>query len=221
MSSTVGSRAARALLYNLLALALVLVSGGVALAYGIDALGRQGYTVIRLDDETPAVKRTIAGRDLSIPLSWFRYGEQAQEGFASQVDLAVDVPIGKGGALSRVDITLLPRSRARPSSSLLDGVYLHQFDATDVTGAPGLVGKPLIASAGFDDETVWYDPLSSDPFVAKCMDPVRGRKDGQCLRTVMLKSGIAVVYSFTSDALASWRSFDRNLTPWLQRIGAL
>ena len=202
-------------------MALFLVSGGVALAYGIDALGRQGYTANRLDDQTPPVQRTIAGRDLSIPLSWFRYGEQADEGFASQIDLALDLPIGEAGSLTRVDVTLLPRTRARASSSLLDGVYLHQFDAADRTGAPGLVGKPLIASAGFDDETVWYDPLSSDPFVAKCMEPVPGREAGQCLRTVMLKSGIAAVYSFSSEALASWRAFDREVTPWLQRIGAL
>lgn len=202
-------------------MALALVSGGVALAYGIDAIGRQPATLARLDDQSAAVKRTLAGRDLSIPINWFRFGEQASEGFASQVDLTLDLPLGKSGALTRVEVTLLPRSRARPSSSLLDSVYLHQFDAVDVSGAPGLVGKPLMASAGADDETVWYDPLSIDPFVAKCIEGVRRRTAGQCLRTVMLPTGLAAVYTFPSEVLASWKRFDGEIKPWLERIGAM
>lgn len=212
---------ARALLYNLVAIALVMITGGVALAYGIDALGRQKHRVADLSDNTNVVTRTLAGRDLSIPLSWLRYDEQLSEGFASQIEMAIDLPLGRAGALQTVNLTLVPRSRARPSSSLLDGVYLHQFDAIDVSGAPGLVGKPLLASAGFEDETVWYDPISADPFVAKCIEPIGPKSAGQCLRTVVLPSGIAVIYSFPVEALASWRQFDDSATPWLKRIGAL
>lgn len=208
-------------MYNLLAIALVMITGGVALAYGIDALGRQGHRPTELDDSGAVVTRTMAGRDLSIPISWFRYHEEQVEGFASEIELALDLPLGRGSALETIDITLVPRSRARPSASLLDGVYLHQFDAIDVAGAPGLIGKPLVGSAGFEDETVWYDPISADPFVAKCIDPLAPREAGRCLRTVVLPNGIAVIYSFSAEALASWRSFDAVAAPWLQRIGAL
>ena len=67
---------------------------------------------------------------------------------------------------------------------LLDGVYLHQFEDKQLTGPPGLVGKPLTASEGFAGETVWYDALSADPFVAKCLAPVAPGEPTQCLRTV-------------------------------------
>jgi hypothetical protein len=128
------------------------------------------------------------------------------------------LPLGAEGVLRQIDVQLIPRSRARPSASLLDGVYLHQFLPRQLQGPPGLVGKPLVPKEGFEDETVWYDALSANPFVAKCMAPISGEGPARCLRTVLF-SDIAAVYSFDADVLDNWRQFDPYMHELLARIG--
>ena len=207
--------------FNLAAIAVVLGLLGIGVAYLIDAAGRGARTQAhRLDTET-TLTRTLGGHDLEIPLSWFRYEEQRVEGFAKQIDLRLELPLGVDGHIEPVDVTLLPRSRARPSAALLDGVYLHQFLPEQLTGPPGLVGKPLLPDGGYADETVWYDALSADPFVAKCSKPIPPATAGQCLRTVYLGPGVAAVYAFPETALAHWRDFDEQLSARLGEIGAL
>ena len=207
--------------FNLTAIAVLLALGGIGVAYLIDAAGRGARTQVhRLDTET-TLTRTLGGRDLEIPLSWFRYEEQRIEGFAKQIDLRFELPFGVDAHDQPVDVTLLPRSRARPSAALLDGVYLHQFLPEQLDGPPGLVGKPLRPDGGYAGEVVWYDPLSAEPFVAKCSKPIASAATGQCLRTVYLGPGIAAVYAFPEAALQHWREFDAELTARLRQIGAL
>ena len=129
------------------------------------------------------------------------------------------LPLGLNGAPRTIELTLLPRSSARPSASLLDGVYLHMFQTKELSGPHGLVGKPLRAGDGYDGETVWYDPLSADPFVAKCSAPVAPGAEARCLRAVYLAPGIASVYAFGSDVLTNWRSFDSAMRGRLEQIG--
>lgn len=207
--------------FNLAAIALMLALLGIGVAYLIDAASRSvRVQAHRLDTET-TLTRTLGGRDLEIPLSWFRYEEQRVEGFAKQIDLRFELPLGVDGHQESVDVTLLPRSRARPSAALLDGVYLHQFLPEQLNGPPGLVGKPLRPDGGYADETVWYDALSADPFVAKCSKPVATAEAGQCLRTVYLGPGVAALYAFPETALLHWRDFDAQLTEKLKQLGAL
>lgn len=207
--------------FNLAAIVIVMALMGLGVAYLIDAAGRSARREAhRLDTET-TLTRTLGGADLEIPLSWFRYEEQRIEGFAKQIDLRFELPLGVNGAIEPVDVTLLPRSRARPSSALLDGVYLHQFLPEQLSGPPGLVGKPLRPAEGYEGETVWYDALSAEPFVAKCSRPLSPKADGQCLRTVYLGPGIAAVYAFPEAVLANWRRFDGMLTERLKQVGAL
>ena len=207
--------------YNLAGIAVLVLLVAVGLAYLIDRAGQTATPHLpRLDDGSP-VQQTIAGRDLEIPASWFRYGEQLKPGFASQVDLQVMLGLEPGAAPVPVGVSLLPRSRARASSALLDAVYLHQFQDGVVGNVPGLVGKPLGGTGGYAGETVWYDPLSPLPFVAKCARAIEPGRPEQCLRTIHLQSGLAAVLSFGSDALPSWRRFDQELALWLGQIGAL
>lgn len=203
--------------YNLGAIAVVTALCGLGLAYAIDAAGRHA----REDGATSKLVRTLGGKDLAIPASWFRAGADSGAGFAKQVDLVVSLPLGPDGATRRIDVTLMPRSRVRPSASLLDGVYLHEFMPEQLSGPPGLVGKPLVAREGYENETVWYDALSSSPFVAKCSAPVTDGQPGRCLRAVYLGPGIAAVYGFDDDVLGTWRTFDAQMHPLLAQIGAL
>jgi hypothetical protein len=165
--------------------------------------------------------RTLVGKQMRIPLAWFRGGAARQQGFASEIDLEVGLPLAANGKELEVEVALLPLSQVRPSAGLLDGVYLHQFMPNEVAGPAGLVGKPLYGSEGFEGETVWYDPLSQQPFVAKCSEPVTDGAEAQCLRTVALEGGIAAVYTFPATALEHWRQFDPEMAKVLGRIGAL
>lgn len=200
---------------------LVLALLGIGAAYVIDSAGRAArLPAHRLDSET-TLTRTLGGHDLEIPLSWFRYDEQRVAGFAKQIDLRLELPLGAEGTVEPIDVTLLPRSRARPSASLLDGVYLHQFLPEQLSGPVGLVGKPLRPGEGYENEIVWYDALAADPFVAKCSKPVAESATSQCLRTVYLGPGVAAVYAFPESVLVNWRDFDTMMKLRLGEIGAL
>ena len=206
--------------FNLIAIALLVALGGIGLAYALDAASRGARTPPHRAVDEVALTRTIGGKDLEIPLSWFRYAEQRVEGFARQIDLQLTLPLGISGTPRPIEVTLLPRSRVRPSSSLLDGVYLHQFQDEERNDGPaGLIGKPLASAEGFQGETVWFDPLSVDPFVAKCVAPVADGAESRCLRTVYLGPGLAAVYAFGADVLGNWKLFDPQMRAMLAKIG--
>lgn len=208
------------LAYNLASIAVLTLLLAVGAAYLIDELGRgDDVPVPTLADLNP-VMQTISGRELSIPQAWFRYGEQIRNGFTNQIDLRIQFAPEAISEPQMVDITLLPRSRARTSASLLDRVYLHQFDDDTLEGVPGLVGKPMVERGGYAGESVWYDALSPNPFVAKCLEPVAPDGISQCVRTVYLASGIAAVFTFDATLLQSWRQFDTEIERWLKPIGA-
>ena len=207
--------------FNLAAIAALVALVAIALAYAIDGAGRNaGVAPHRVVEDEVTLTRTIGGRDLEIPLSWFRYSEQRVEGFAKQIDLQLVLPLGKDAALVPVEVTLMPRSRVRPSASLLDGVYLHQFQPVEINDGPaGLIGKPLAERDGFAGETIWYDALSADRFVAKCAAPVAEGTAARCLRTVYLGPGLAAVYAFSADVLQNWKRFDPEIRALLTKIG--
>lgn len=205
--------------FNMALIAVLVLLLAVGAAYLIDELGRRDtIPPPTLADANP-VQQTIAGRELSIPASWFRYGEQIRDGFTNQIDLRL-IFEAQGTEATPISVTLLPRSRARTSASLLDRVYLHQFDNATLDGVPGLVGKPMLGSDGYQGESVWYDALSPNPFVAKCQTAVAEDTPAQCVRTVYLPSGIAAIYTFDATLLQSWRSFDAEMEEWLSVIGA-
>lgn len=212
---------AGALFYNLAGIAVLVLLVAVGLAYLIDRAGQSATATLPALGDADIVQQTVAGRELDIPTAWFRFGEQMKSGFASQVDLRFMLALEPGAAADPVDVILLPRSRARASSALLDAVYLHQFDEGTKGGVAGLVGKSLLPRDGYSGETVWYDPLSPVPFVAKCAPAIAPAEPDLCLRTIHLQSGLAAVLSFRADALHSWRHFDQELALWLGQIGAL
>lgn len=207
--------------YNLAGIATLVLLLAVGAAYLVDQAGQANRHNLPVITDPATLTQTIGGRELSIPTSWFRYGEQVRTGFTSQIDISVRLALFEDRAAIPVDVTLLPRSRARASSALLDAVYLHQFDDGVAAGIPGLVGKPLKPGNGYQGETVWYDALSPNPFVAKCVDPVDPDGQARCVRTVHLPSGLAAIFTFEASALPAWRDFDAKMALWLGRIGAL
>lgn len=213
-------RPADTLSYNLGAIALAVALGAIGLAYAIDGAARQMMQPAMHGEASGVLNRVVAGRELSIPAAWFRYEEKGSEGFSRQVDLSLTLPLGAEGNPVPVEVSLSPRSAVRPSSGLLDGVYLHMFQPQQIAGPPGLIGKPLRDMDGYSGETVWYDPLSAEPFVAKCLDPVAPGAASRCLRAVHLKDGLAAVYGFDASLLWAWREFDAEIAQKLRFINA-
>ena len=205
--------------FNLGVIAAVVAALAVGLAYLLNAADRRTAPAQPVSEAMLA--RTIGSTALTIPASWLVADSPDDASFARQVDLVVSLPLGPDDATRRIEVTLTQRSRVRPSASLLDGVYLHEFKPDQLSGPPGLIGKPLLAEDGFESETVWYDPLNAAPFVAKCDAPIAPGQPGRCLRTVYLESGIAVIYTFDDDVLGAWRKFDAEMHPLLARIGAV
>jgi hypothetical protein len=190
---------------------------GLGLAYLLNGAARP-HTEAAIS--AGMVARSLGGTALTIPANWLTEPADG-ESFAKQVDIALTLPLGPSGSPRRIDVTLTQRSRVLQSAALLDGVYLHEFQADQLTGPPGLIGKPLVSKDGFENETVWYDPINPAPFVAKCAAPITNGSPGRCLRTVYLGPGIAAVYRFDEDTLSNWRKFDAEMHPLLDRIGAL
>jgi hypothetical protein len=209
-----------ALGFNLGAIMAAIALVGLAGAYLLQ--GALRAEIHRPTDDSNRVAISVGGTALTIPSAWIAAPAEVQgSGFAKDVRLEVSLPLAAGGKPALLDITILQRSRVRTSASLLDGVYLHQFQDKEVTGPAGLVGKPLNATEGYQNETVWYDPLAADPFVAKCAAPPADGTEAQCLRIVNLAPGLAAIYSFAPAALAGWRQFDAAVAPLLKQIGAL
>lgn len=215
------ARPAQASLFNLLGLGLIIVLCGLLLAYFIDASIEPPATPTISQFQPPFQATTIGGTELIVPKSWFRNSLRLSGNFADQASLAVRVRFNQVAPLQTIDVTFLPLSAAQPSASLLDSVYLRQFQPQQVSGPSGLIGKPLTPKDGFANETVWYDPLSAYPFVAKCMAPLVEGQPQRCMRTIRAKGSLSVTYEFDFAALQSWRAFDAVLSPYLAAAGAL
>ena len=210
-----------AIAFNLAVIALLTLLAGLGFAYMLDMARNAGPNAPSLNSQSPIVKKTIAGQRLAIPSEWFRFEAQKTTEFSEQIDLMFALPIGPEGAPAIIDVALMPRSSVRPSNRLLDSVYLHQFLETQLQGPPGLVGKPLRPAEGFQNETVWYDPVSPDPFVAKCMPLIDNPDDATCMRTILVTDQMAATYVFDAKLLYAWKRFDAEAQRWLSRIGGI
>ncbi|QJR18399.1 hypothetical protein [Pelagibacterium halotolerans] len=206
------ARTAGAALYTVVAIGLIVAMAGLGAAYGV----RNWLEASTGQQTSPELSAshiiTIGAQRYVMPAELLTDPIQRRDGFAERMDLSLALPLGENGKLSEVAITIMPRGRMRASAALLDSVYLHQFASDQLSGVPGLVGKPLELDAGTNGETVWYDPLSANPFVAKCMTPVTMTTgDRTCLRVLTLSDRNTAVIAFEPAALDNWRSFDARI----------
>lgn len=206
------ARTPGSVLYAVATLALVVAIAGLGLAYGARAWFETAADA-RIDPTLAATHIvTIGAQPYILPAALLADPIQRRDGFAERVDLTLALPLVGEGQLSQVTITIMPRGRARTSAALLDSVYLHQFADAQLSGVPGLVGKPLENDSGTSGETVWYDPLSAHPFVAKCMAPVAQQASGRtCLRVLALSDRNTAIVSFELAVLTNWRNFDARI----------
>ena len=198
-------------LYTIAGIALIVAMAGLGAAYGTRAyLDAAAHETVE-PELTATHIVTIGAQPYVLPAALLADPMQRRDGFAERVDLVLALPLAQDG-LSEVAITILPRGRMRTSAALLDSVYVHQFADAQLSGIAGLVGKPLESDAGTRGETVWYDPLSANPFVAKCMTPVAADTQARtCLRVMALSDRNTAVIAFDPAALGNWRRFDAGI----------
>ncbi|HWJ87152.1 MAG TPA: hypothetical protein VNS12_03655 [Pelagibacterium sp.] len=196
---------------------VAIIALAVAIAALLGAYGLRAW-FDRLDraEPLPALAAvhivTIGPQPYIVPAALLADPSQRRDGFAERIDLVLALPLAAGGKFSDVAVTITPRGRTRTSAALLDSVYLHQFSDAQLSGPPGLVGKPLTADPGTVGETVWYDPLSPNPFVAKCMTPVSITPGARtCIRVMALSDRNTAIVSFDPEALDTWRQFDTRI----------
>lgn len=189
----------------------------LGLAYAVDALAPG-----QIGSSSPyaRVEKTLNGQSLTIPAAWMRFPGQEQAQFAERLDLKLPLRFDGLDGPIEVYARIETGGRALPSAGLLDSVYAHSFTEASLNGPKGLIGKPLKADGAFHDETVWYDPLSSNPFVAKCMAPIEPGLAGRCLRTVPLDGALTLTLDFPEPLLDRWRQFDGALARELAVMGA-
>ncbi|HUV32405.1 MAG TPA: hypothetical protein VMW31_02435 [Devosiaceae bacterium] len=203
-------------LQNLAGIVVVVAVLALAAVYGLQTATRNIGDGMPESPGEP-VRFTLAATELGVPRNWLR--AQRGGGFAESIEM--EVPLALPGVAERLAarITLLPRARATPSAALLDTLYIHRFTITQVGGPRGLVGKPLRPEAGYQNETVWYDPVSGNPFVAKCLVIEGGaRPRAECMRTLALGARISAVVRFDGSALRQWQEFDAAVSAALDRL---
>ncbi len=207
--------------FNIALITLILLLMGIGLAYFIDNETKKKSSMPSLEKTGSYIDKIIGGQKLRIPSSWFRFTDQHHDEFSKQIDLSFALALGENNSLAQVNVALMPRKAALPSAILLDSVYLRQFQNEQLSGMNGLIGKPLKPSEGFDKETIWYDPLSANPFVAKCIAPVADQSRQQCIRTIFLSKKISATYMFDIELLKNWKRFDSEATKWFGKIDGL
>jgi hypothetical protein len=210
--ATAPAHTASSALYTVVIVCLIVAMTGLGAAYGLRAW--LGATAI--GEATPELSAShmisIGAQRYVMPAALLADPNQRRDGFAERMDFTLALPLGENGQLSEVAITIMPRGRTRTSAALLDSVYLHQFAPTQLSGVRGLVGKPLELDAGTTGETVWYDPLTTNPFVAKCMTPVAMTLgDRTCLRVLALSDRNTAIVAFDPVVLDNWRGFDAGI----------
>ncbi len=205
--------------FNLAALALILVMGGLGVAYWLVASIKPQSELSASTYSAPFTQKNLKGTKLQIPTAWLNRATQSGRENIEFVDLKLLVRFEPDVDLNEINLHITPSSANQPSSVLLDSVYALRFTQKQLTGYSGLIGKPLRAEQGFQNETVWYDPVGANPFAAKCLDLGASGTAANCLRTVQISPHISVTYQFNITLLAHWQKFDDVMGKYYSDLG--
>lgn len=176
------------------------------------------------DDTAPRpVALTISGEPLTIAANRIRFADQRHGGVLPRVDLAVLWPDLAGRTAANRDAFALPRPDApvlqiaiEPATVALDSaarlasVYVRAFAAEppDAALAPpvdGLVARRFVPGSPYVDETLYFEPGSVHPFVARCFPRADGDERRLCLTEIGFGKSLVAAIRFPPALLADWR----------------
>ena len=93
------------------------------------------------------------------------------------------------------------------SSERLYSVYSQYFVGDPIEGPADLIGFAMDKTSGFKGETIYFKPDQNEPFVARCIKPVKGSPTF-CLRDISLNNNVQLSYRFRLHLLKEWHSLD-------------
>ncbi|WP_424983063.1 hypothetical protein [Maritalea sp. S77] len=194
---------------NSLFLMALLSIVGLGIIYGFEALKPEK---IQVDPEFVGKKRqiTLGFGEIYVPENWMVTelddAQHAVEG------LQLLIPVQLDSEVAEINVDLVQASRTTPSAFLLDALYIHRFSSDPAKYQYGLVGRQLKDGDGYKDESVWYDPLRPQPFVAKCVKPLADEIEApNCLETKLVTKRVAAVIKFPEQVLPQWKAFDAQM----------
>ncbi len=189
---------------------------GLGIIYGIEAL-EPGKPA--LDPNFVGQKRqiTLGFGEIYVPENWL--ASTLSEPNRALESLELLVPIRLKDEVAQINVDLVPASRTTPSAYLLDALYIHRFSSDPAIYQNGLVGRQLKDGEGYKNESVWYDPLRPQPFVAKCVEPLAEEfKAPNCLETKLVDKRVAAIIKFPEQYLPQWKEFDAQMRAKLKLL---
>lgn len=189
---------------NILILMIGLSLLGLATVYALDFLETRSDNQQQVDNRV--VEFSISATKMQVPSAWISSEFSNNQPVVNLLQL--NIPIEIENFSFEVKTTLLPAARAAPSAYLLDSLYIHNFAPGPSEQQYGLVVKKLRNEAGFEDEKVWYDALSANPFVAKCLTEKTTDKSAKnCITTILVNKRVSALIQFEESLLPYWRPF--------------
>ncbi len=207
--------------FNLIAISFAMIIVGLAIIYYIDNIKEKSLALPAIKNETSKIIKSIGGRNLQIPSSLFKYSVTKDKPFVEKIELIFILPLTNSPDKNKIHVSLQPQRMTKTSAELLDAVYLHKFLPNELRGPKGLIGKPLKNIVGYRGEVIWYDPISKNPFVAKCMQAITDKSTQKCIRTIRLNKYISATYIFDFEILYAWKEFDKEVQKWLEKIDGI
>lgn len=199
---------------NTLFLMALLSIIGLGIIYAIEALKPEKATI---DPNYVAEKRalTLGFGEIFVPQNWIASSIDDEQ--RALENLSLLIPVQLQDQVAEVPVDLVPASRTTPSAYLLDALYIHRFSSDPAQYAHGLVGRTLKDGEGYENESVWYDPLRPQPFVAKCVAPLDETvQTPNCLETKLVTKRVAAVIKFPEQYLPQWKAFDAQMRAKLE-----
>ncbi|MCF4098732.1 hypothetical protein [Maritalea mediterranea] len=194
---------------NSLFLMALLSIVGLGIIYGLEALEPEKTEI---DPDFVGEKQQVAlgFGEVFVPNNWLV--APMGEGQHAVETLQLLIPIQLETKVVEVPVDLVPASRTTPSAYLLDALYIHRFASEPARYENGLVGRKLKDGEGYQNESVWYDPLRPQPFVAKCVEPVDESVEvPNCLETKLVTRRVAAMIKFPAQYLPQWKMFDAQM----------
>ncbi|WP_316859899.1 hypothetical protein [uncultured Cohaesibacter sp.] len=173
--------------------------------------------------ETTEREVEIAGIQFLVPENMIRFEEQRNQYQLKQLDLVMLWPdfIGfnreqqiefsdTSDQSNLVFVSISQPAEVISSSDRLFTVYSQYFDGKPTKGPATLIGFSMSKDSGFDGETIYFKPDSTEPFVARCIE----ERDGNpaiCMRDIAWGDEIQVSYRFRPHLLKNWQRLDHTL----------
>lgn len=161
------------------------------------------------------------GAVLSIPRALFRFEDQHLNRPVDQIDLAVHWPSLDGFSPARAaafndvsdtsPIVLMAISQTEnelDSTARLAMIYVAAFLQDPLAAPPGLIARRLDPKAGYQNEVVFFEAGSTEPFTALCSFSDDPKMPSDCLRDINMPGGLTLSYRFRASLIGSWRALD-------------